>query len=388
MAWLPRFVDSLRGSRRVPFYDVSISVSARGAVLRKLEQVLAVDDLGEQYGVVRDFEREFAERFGGGFARGLNSGSSALFLALKALGVGPGKEVITVANTFVSTISAIVQTGATCRFADVDPATGLLAPDNLPALVNPRTAAIVPVHMYGGMADMARICAFAESAQLPVVEDACQAIGAAQRGRSAGTWGSVGCFSFHASKLVGAPADGGLVLAQTTDLHDAIRARAEPSWENALVDPQERMPSRLSALSVPVLRQRLLELDGVIARRSEQYGRYRAGLAGVAQIRLLSIVPETRGTFRNVIVISKRSAALADALKRKQLTTRKIYPQSLTLLEQIEAGGQSLPHTRELLTDHLALPVGEQFSDAQIDAVIQTVRQLHSVGHAEPIGVS
>jgi len=373
----------LRGNRRAPFYDVSVSASSQASVLRKLEQVLTVSDLPDQYRVVRDFEREFAKRFGGGYARGLNSGSTALYFALKALGVGPGKEVITVANTFVSTVSAVVQTGATCRFADIDPVTGLMPPEALGALINERTAAIVPVHMYGAMADMARICAHAESAGIPVIEDACQAIGATQAGRAAGTWGSVGCFSFHATKLVGAPADGGLALTQTEALHEAISAMAEPSWENALLDGQERMPSRLSALSVPVLRARLTELDGVIERRAAQYARYRTGLASHAHLGLHAPVPGTRSSFRNVIITSPRSAVVADALKKRRLPTRKIYPQSLTLIDHIELSGQSLPNTRRLLQQHLAVPVGHQFSDAQIDEVIETVLEVHRADRFE-----
>lgn len=378
MVGLPRLFDSLTGPARLPFYDVSAgSLPGRKRVLRGMDDVLSLSEPSDQYRVVRDFEKEFAERFGGGFARAVNSGTSALYLALRAVGAGPGREVITVANTFVSTITAIRQTGARCRFADIDEVSGMMDPASVASLLNDTTAAIVPVHMYGAMADMKALSELATRANVPIVEDACQAIGASQEGRAAGAWGAIGCFSFHSTKLVGSPADGGMVLTRVSAFHDAVCRMAEPDWATALSDAQERMPSRLPPLSVPVLRARLAALDGCVEMRAAQHARYREALLDLQGMRLLEPVHGTRSSWRNVILVFGGSAAIAEALKQKRLPARKIYPQSLALVERIEAMGERIPRTRRLVADHLALPVGEHVSEGRIADVIEAVRSVH-----------
>jgi dTDP-4-amino-4,6-dideoxygalactose transaminase len=371
LSWLTR-----RGT--APFYDSSFGrLATERTLLQDLAGVLKSADVADQYRVVQDFEEEFTRRFGGRFARGLNSGTSALYLALKAVGAGEGREVITVGNTFVATITAALQTGAHCRFADVDPDSGMMDPGSVKTLLTEKTAAIVPVHMYGAMADMEEITRMASRHGVPVVEDACQAIGASQRGRYAGTWGTVGCFSFHATKLVGSPADGGMAVTDSESLHAAICRMAEPDWGSALQERQERMPSRLAPLSVPVLRACLASLEDSIERRRQQHLRYQRSLVGLHQARLLSPAPGVLSSWRNIILVFPGVEILVKLLRGKRLPARKIYPQSLALIDRIEAQGNRIPRTRELLARHVALPVGDRFGNGDIDAVIETIHKAH-----------
>jgi dTDP-4-amino-4,6-dideoxygalactose transaminase len=358
----------------IPFYDTTVpSLRGRLAVLRSLAAVLMTRDANAHLANVRAFEAEFARCFDAGLARAVNSGTSALYFALRAVGVGPGSEVITVANTFVSTITSIRETGADCVFADVDDASGMMDPDSAAHCITSRTAAIVPVHMYGGMADVKRITQLAAASGVPVVEDACQAVGATQYGRYAGTWGAAGCFSFHATKLVGAPGDGGMIVTALRRVHDEVCRMAEPAWDAAMT-PQGRVPSRLSPLSLPVLRAKLAGLGQAITRRTLQRATYLSGLSGVAGVSLLEPCPGVRSSYRNVVLIAEDVQGVAAALKARGVPTRKLYPQSLELVARIEAGGQSLPRTRRLLEGHVALPVGEHVGDSVVQSAIEAIR--------------
>ena len=160
---------------------------------------------------VEEFERRFAAYCGAGHGVGVNSGTDALFLALKAMAVGPGDEVVTVANTAVPTVAAIVATGATPRFVDIDPATYLMDVEQVTAALSERTKCVVPVHLYGQCVDMTRLAQLAESRGLKMLEDCAQAHGAEHQGRKAGSMSDAGAFSFYPTKILGGYGDGGLV---------------------------------------------------------------------------------------------------------------------------------------------------------------------------------
>lgn len=202
----------------IPFLDLkaqykSIKAEIDAAVMRVLDSTQFV--LGDE---VAQFERDFAAYCGAKHAIAVNSGTSALHLALMAAGVGPGDEVITVPFTFVATVAAIRYTGATPIFVDVDPVTFNMDPAKLEAVITPRTKAILPVHLYGQMADMDPILEVAHKWGLQVIEDACQAHGAEYKGRRAGSLGVSGCFSFYPGKNLGAYGEGGIVVT-SDDAH-------------------------------------------------------------------------------------------------------------------------------------------------------------------------
>ncbi len=207
----------------IPFLDLKAQYQTiRGeldaAVLRVLETTQFV--LGDE---VAAFERDFAAYCRVRHAIGLNSGTSALHLALLAAGIGPGDEVITTPMTFVATVAAIVYAGATPVFVDIDPLTGTLDPDQIDGAITTRTKAILPVHLHGLMADMDPILSIADAHGLVVIEDAAQAHGAEYKGRRAGSIGSIGCFSFYPGKNLGACGEGGAVVTNDARLAEAIR---------------------------------------------------------------------------------------------------------------------------------------------------------------------
>ena len=247
--------------------------------LRRGDYVLGAD--------VAAFEEEFAAFCGVRHAVGVDSGTSALELALRARGIGPGDEVITAANSFVASAFAISSVGATPVFVDVDPATALIDPPLVAAAVTPRTAAIMPVHLYGQPADMRAIRAIADADGLAVIEDACQAHGARDGARRAGALGDVAAFSFYPAKNLGAHGDGGMLVTDDDEIAD--RARLVRNYGQRVRYRSDVVGAnrRLDTLQASMLRVKLPHLDAWNAARRAHAARYDAALAG---LRLLAPV--------------------------------------------------------------------------------------------------
>jgi dTDP-4-amino-4,6-dideoxygalactose transaminase len=208
---------------QVPFVDLKAQYRTIAAeVDEAMQRVIADTDfiLGKE---VELFEQEFAAYCEAEYAVGLDSGISALELALRAYGIGQGNEVITVSHTFIATVSSISFTGASPVFVDVDPVTYNLEPAQLEAAITPRTKAILPVHLYGQPAEMDEILAMARKYDLIVIEDACQAHGARYKGRRVGALGHAGCFSFYPGKNLGAYGDGGMLVTNDAELAEKVR---------------------------------------------------------------------------------------------------------------------------------------------------------------------
>lgn len=365
-AWLSR--------GRLAFHDFAYDgLLERAEIRRGLARVLRMRHLHEHAGFVRDFETEFAASLGGVPALAVASGTDALYMALRQAGVGPGREVITCPNTWVTTLSTVHELGGHCHFVDIDRQTGLLDPTQVPAAIGLTTVAVLPIHMYGSMVPMAGLMRMAHDAGLSVIEDACQAVGASCDGRAAGAWGDAGCFSFHATKLVGAPGDGGMLVTPHAVWQQDFRRDAIVQWDQALVLAQARVPSRLSALHVPFLRARLRRLATRIAGRARQWHRYREGLKGLQHGRLLTHAPGVAPAFRNCILVSRHKKAIADECRHVGIPVEEIYPGSLAFVQRLAAQGFVLPNALELAADNLSLPLGRQMSDRRIDQVIDIV---------------
>lgn len=373
MAWLARILGALRGPRR--WGGLAGDAGAQAALQAELARVLRLDSIGQLRRFVHGFEERFAARLGVAAAVGVNSGTSALYLALRALGVGPGDEVLTVANTWVSTLTAVRETGAECRFVDVDPASGQMDPDAAAAAVGGRTRVILPVHMYGIPADMPRILDVARRHGLAVVEDACQGIGAHCAGRPVGTWGTLGCFSFHPNKLVGAPADGGMVVGGDPALIGRVRALAEAAWDTGLDQVQGRVPSRLAPLAIPVLEARLETLEARVAALGGQFGIYQRGLAGARGLELLSPRTGSGAAHRNCVLIADEPGPAAGAIGRCGWAAAPMYRQSVALVERLAARGVELPATGRILRHQLLLPMGAGVSAADQQALAAALRR-------------
>lgn len=265
----------------VPFVDLT---AEHAAYRDELDAAVAsvIDSssfiLGEE---VTRFEEAFAAYCGTRHAVGVDSGFSALELILRAHDIGPGDEVVTTANTFVATAAAIDSTGARPVLVDVDPVTHLMRPEALEAAITPRTRAVIPVHLYGRIADMEAIMAVAEARGLLVFEDACQAHGAVRAGVRAGSFGHASAFSFYPSKNLGALGDGGIITTDDDEVARRLKVLRNVGSSRKYIHTERGFNRRLDSLHAAVLDVKLPHLDGANGRRIKAAAAYGAYLAGL-----------------------------------------------------------------------------------------------------------
>jgi dTDP-3-amino-3,4,6-trideoxy-alpha-D-glucose transaminase len=231
---------------------------------------------------VEAFERDFAEYCETDFAVGVASGTEALALALRALEIGPGDEVIVPASSFIATAEAVSAVGATPRPVDVDPDTHLITAELVAASLGPRVRCVIPVHLFGATVDLDPILELAREAGVHVLEDACQAHGARYRGRRVGTFGALGCFSFYPAKNLGAWGDGGAVVTARSDLAERVRLLRSHGERPRYHHREVGATARLDALQAAILRRKLTRLDGWNDERRRVGGALRARLASAA----------------------------------------------------------------------------------------------------------
>jgi dTDP-4-amino-4,6-dideoxygalactose transaminase len=318
----------------LPFHDLAAQYRAhQGEIDAAVARVLGSGAyvLGAEG---RAFEQEFAAHAGAPFAVAVASGMAALELALLALCVGPGDEVVIPALTAVPTAMAVLSVGATPHLADVAPGTLLIDPASLAAEITPRTRAIVPVHLYGQCADLDAILAIAARHGVPVLEDCAQAHGAKDRGRPAGTAGVAGCFSFYPTKNLGAFGDAGALLTSDADLA-ARFARLRNYGDRGGFDFVEAgRNERLDELQAAILRVKLRHLDAWNERRRAHAARYRSALAGAA----IELPVERDGVhhvYHQFVVQSDRRDALREHLAKDGIATGVHYPRALHEVEAL-----------------------------------------------------
>jgi dTDP-4-amino-4,6-dideoxygalactose transaminase len=332
---------------------------------------------------VEGFEREIAASIGVPYAIGLTSGTDALLVALMALGVGPGDEVITPTFSFFATAGAVSRVGATPVFVDIDPLTFNLDPAKVKEAIGPRTRAIVPVHLYGQCADMDPILAMASENNLAVIEDAAQAIGATYRGRQAGTIGTVGCFSFFPSKNLGAFGDAGLLTTADERLAHEVRLLrnhgAEPKYFHHRIGGN----FRLDALQAAVLRVKLPHLDRwteMRQRNADRYDRLFAASAAAAAIVLPARLADCRHIFNQYVIRVPRRDSVRARLDAAGIGTEIYYPVPFHLQECFAPLGYragAFPAAEAAAAETLALPIYGELAEAQqrevVDAVARAV---------------
>lgn len=326
---------------------------------------------------VRAFEQAFAVYCGVGYTVGVGNGTEALELALVALGVGPGDEVITVANASIYGTIVTVRVGARPVYVDVDARTYNLDPALLKAAITPRTKAIMPVHLYGRMADMDAILRIAEQHGLPVIEDCAQAHGAEVNGRRAGSLGACGCFSFYPTKNLGALGDGGAVITNDEALATKLRRLREYGWQRKYYTTEPGgANSRLDELQAAMLMVKLSHLDAWNQRRREIAARYAAGLSNTA---LTLPEPATEGAHVHHLYVVRHPQRdqLQAALRENSVGTDVHYPlsayQQPIYTQFAPAGG--LPITEQLAREVLSLPMYPELTDDDVDTVISAVRR-------------
>ncbi len=322
---------------------------------------------------VRALEEEIARYAGTRYAVGLNSGTDALHLALRALDIGPGDEVITTPFTFVATTEAIGMVGATPVFADIDPLTFNVDPSSIERVVTRRTRAILPVHLYGLMSGMDELLAVAARHGLPVVEDCAQAIGAQWDGRPAGSAGTIGCFSFFPSKNLGAYGDGGMLVTSDADIAARVkRLRAHGAAVKYHHD-ELGVNSRLDEIQAAILRVKLQHLDEWIDARRAVAARYTTSLGGLAAVETPSSPSPSRHAYHQYTVRVGERDAVARALERGGIQTMIYYPVPLHL-QAVHAslgyGAGDFPESELAASEVLSLPMFPELEDVEIDRTI------------------
>ena len=370
---------------RVPFVDLKAQYrSIQDDVRAAFDEVLTSMDfvLGAN---LRAFEAEYAAYCQTKYALGVANGTDALYLALRACGVGPGDEVITVSHSFIATVEAIVMLGATPVYVDVDPETYTLDPAQLPAALSARTRAIVPVHLYGQMADMDPIMTFARQHGLAVVEDACQAHGADDRGRRAGSLGDAAAFSFYPSKNLGAYGDGGAVTTNSRAIAEHVKLIRDHGSSKKYEHQEFGWNSRLDEMQAAVLRSKLGLLDFWNEQRRRHADRYDELLEDLSITR-----PRTRDGVRHVFHLYVIQADGRDFGKQMLndlgIATGIHYPTPIHLQTAAQGVGRvvgELRVTERLSRRILSLPMYAELEEAQLAYVASS---LESIWGAAGIG--
>jgi dTDP-4-amino-4,6-dideoxygalactose transaminase len=328
---------------------------------------------------VEGLERELAASIGVRHAVGLSSGTDALLVALMALNIGPGDEVITSTYSFFATAGSIVRVGARPVLVDIDPVSFNLDTSAIRGAITPRTKAIMPVHLYGQCADMTPLLELASEAGVPVIEDAAQAIGSTYKGRAAGSFGTMGCFSFFPSKNLGAFGDAGLVTTNDDALAERIKLLrnhgAEQQYYHRIVGGN----FRIDALQAAVLRVKAPRLSGWTAARRRNAERYRARFtrAGLDQRVTLPVELKDRFHIYNQFVIRVPNRdRVKDAVAARRVGTAIYYPVPFHLQECFASLGYSagaFPHAEAAARETLALPIFPELTEQQQAHVVDSI---------------
>lgn len=327
---------------------------------------------------VERFERAFAQYCGVEHAIAVNSGTSALHLAFLAAGIGPGDEVITTPFTFVATVSAILSAGAVPVFVDVEPTSFNIDPARIEAAITPRTRALVPVHLYGQMADMAAITAIADRHGLVVIEDACQAHGATYDGRRAGSFGLSAAFSFYPGKNLGACGEGGIVV--TNDANQMRQMRSLRDWGQAerYNHVLKGFNYRMDAIQGAILDVKLRYLEDWTEARRAHAARYRQLLGGDGSISLPAELPGRRHVYHVFAVRTNDREGLRKQLAAEGVQTGLHYPIPVHLQPahaDLGYGPGDFPVAEALAREVLSLPIYPEMTPRQIQTVAQAMRQ-------------
>lgn len=364
----------------VPQMDLALQFAAIGAEIREaVEKVLASQQfvLGKEGTTL---EREIAALCGVAHGVGVASGTDALILALRAVGVGPGDEVILPPFTFVATGSAVSALGAKPVFADIDPATFNLSAAEAGKRMSSRSKAILVVHLYGLPANMDAIQELAASRGVPVIEDNAQAIGATYKGRPTGSLGDAGCISFYPTKNLGAYGDAGMIVCDSAEMDARLRTlrnhgqaarydSAEPGWN-----------SRLDEIQAAILRAKLRHLERWQAARQAHAAHYSQLLAGVPEIITPCVPRGYEHVFHQYTIRAERRDQLQKFLTERKIGNAVYYPIPLHLQRIYSQQGHqpgAFPHAEKAAAEALSLPMFPELRGEQVERVAATIREFY-----------
>jgi len=327
---------------------------------------------------VSRFENDFAEYCGCRYAIGVDSGTSALLLALKALGIGPGDEVITAANTFIATVAAIIHTGATPVLVDIDPDTRNIDLNLIEKHLTPRTRAIIPVHLYGSMVDMNRLAPLADKHHLLVLEDAAQAHGARFHGKPAGSFGMAAGFSFYPAKNLGAYGEAGAVVTSDAGLADEIKMLRDHGSMKKYFHEKIGFNARMDGLQGAILAVKLKYLDKWNTERNRVAERYRNNLKDLPLVPPMSFDDSYQVYHQFVIEVDQRDK-FQKFLLDKGIPTMIHYPVPIHMQNAfIDSGfhSGSYPVTEKLAGRIVSLPIYPELSNEEIDYISRYIHEF------------
>jgi dTDP-4-amino-4,6-dideoxygalactose transaminase len=327
---------------------------------------------------VEEFETDFAAYCQSGFAFGVNSGTSAVHLALLAAGVGPGDEVITVSYTFVATVAGILYTGATPVFVDIDPLTCNIDPAKIEAAVTSRTKVIMPVHLYGNCADMDPILDIAKRHNVIVIEDAAQAHGAEYKGRRAGSMGHLACFSFYPGKNLGAYGEGGAVVTSDEEYVDLIKQLRDQGQSAKYLHERVGYNYRMEALQGAILGVKLKHLDDWTQARRRHAAVYSRELAD-SGLRLLGEPADCKSVYHIFPLFAEQRDELREHLHANGISTGIHYPIPVHMQRGFDNLGYKegdLPQTEGVCREVLSLPMYPELMEDTVTQIADSVRQF------------
>ncbi len=371
-------------------------VDLRGQYLRIKDEIdAAVQEVldGAQFirgPLVGEFECKLAGHLGGKYALGVGNGTDALQIAMMALGVAPGDEVITTAFTFVATAEAAALLGAVPVFADIDPESFNIDPSAIEELITPRTRAIVPVHLFGQPADMDPIMEIADRHGLAVIEDNAQGVGATYKGHATGYIGTMGTLSFFPSKNLGAYGDGGAITTNDEALYEAARKVANHGGTRKYHNEVVGVNSRLDTLQAAILLVKLRHLDAFSEARRAAADRYDELLADVEGVTIPHRVPESRHVFHQYTIrvspdVPEGRDGLAAHLKSAGIPHAVYYPTALHQLPVFKDGHAAcrigdMTHTETAAHEVISLPMHTELTGAQQGRVVDAIAEFVQTG--------
>jgi dTDP-4-amino-4,6-dideoxygalactose transaminase len=369
--------------KRIPFLDLNLHhASLRAELDCAIKEVIDSNAFaGGPF--VEKFEKDFAAYCCSQYAVGVGSGTEALWLALLACGVGAGDEVITVANTFMATAEAITYCGARPVFVDVNEATYTMDPAGLEEALSSRTKAIIPVHLFGQPADMDPILEFAREHKLFVIEDAAQAHGAKYKGRTAGTLGDAGCFSFYPSKNLGAFGEAGAILTDNTELQEKLRMLRDHGQVRKYRHNVVGWNCRMDGIQAAVLSVKLRHLDTANSLRRAHALQYNRALAGLGEVATPFEAPYAWHVYHVYAIRAEERDEIIWCLKQKGIECGVHYPVPIHLQKAYQGLGYeagSLPVSERIALEMISLPMFPELTAAQVAAVALNVRGAVAAG--------
>lgn len=366
---------------KVPFVDLKMQYnSIKEEIMEVINNVIGNSTfIGGSF--VEKFESDFGQFCGVKYCIGVGNGTDAIFIALKMLGIGPGDEVITAANSFIATSEAISLTGAKVVFCDVSEVTRNLDPDLISDKITDKTRAIVPVHLYGQPADMDRIVEIADKNNLYIVQDCAQAHGAKYKGKGIGTFGEVSCFSFYPGKNLGAYGDGGAVVTDNKDLEEKIRMYANHGRSEKYNHEFEGVNSRLDGMQAAILSVKLKYLKEWNFKRITNARIYNEKLKGIGDV-ITPVIPDKWDhVFHLYVIRSKERDRLKKFLVGNNIFCGIHYPIALPNLRAysyLNHKPGDFPVSSELQDEILSLPIFPELTEEQIEYVADMIKEFFS----------